>query len=205
MVIHINFIINSLASLLPANDASFFLESDMTKVIPRQYGWKQSRKHFSKQSHNCKAAQSAHNVGNREVLWHIPHDTCSQVPSNYNRSICSPHCSDRSGLFQANRSVFFSESEVSRNIWRISSWYNIALYIRQSTLRIFASLPTNSSSQCRWAALKSKFFCRSETALLRLRLRNRYSICFMLFSFNYTASKTRYIPYIKKVLKTTFL
>ena len=128
MVIHINFIINSLASLLPANDASFFLESDMTKVIPRQYGWKQSRKHFSKQSHNCKAAQSAHNVGNREVLWHIPHDTCSQVPSNYNRSICSPHCSDRSGLFQAVHSVS-SEKARCQEIPDVSQAGTIYLYI----------------------------------------------------------------------------
>ena len=198
MVIHIWFIINSLANLLSANDASFFLESDMTKVIPRQYGWKQSRKHFSKQNHNCKAAQSAHNVGNREVLWHIPHDTCSQVPSNYNRSICSPHCSDRSGLFQAVPLSFFRESEVSRNTWRISSWYNIPLYILQSTLRMSVSFPANSSFHCRSTALKSKVFCRSEVAVVRLRLRNRYSICFMLFSFNYTVSKTRYIPYIKR-------
>lgn len=197
MVIHINFIINSLASLLPANDASFFLESDMTKVIPRQYGWKQSRKHFSKQSHNCKAAQSAHNVGNREVLWHIPHDTCSQVPSNYNRSICSPHCSDRSGLFQAVHSVS-SEKARCQEIPDVSQAGTIYLYILQSTLRMSVSFPANSSFHCRSAALKSKVFCRSEVAVVRLRLRNRYSICFMLFSFNYTASKTRYIPYIKR-------
>ena len=72
------------------------------------------------------------------------------------------------------------------------------LYILQSTLRMSVSFPANSSFHCRSAALKSKVFCRSEVAVVRLRLRNRYSICFMLFSFNYTASKTRYIPYIKR-------
>lgn len=71
--------------------------------------------------------------------------------------------------------------------------FELGAALVQSTLRIFASLPTNSSSQCRWAALKSKFFCRSETALLRLRLRNRYSICSMLISFILIASKTYFI------------
>lgn len=46
------------------------------------------------------------NDRNQEVLWHIPRDSCSQVPSSCNQNTYSLHYSGRSGSFQAVHSVF---------------------------------------------------------------------------------------------------
>ena len=96
-------------------------------------------------------------------------------------------------IYQASTSELFGKvQEVPQ-----SETYNIPLYILQSTLRMSVSFPANSSFHCRSAALKSKVFCRSEVAVVRLRLRNRYSICFMLFSF-FLFSRSQYIGYVTR-------
>lgn len=114
------------------------------------------------------------------IPLHILFCNCLSAPSNCIRNICLPHLIHKSGWSQSWHSVFSKTMPLSRNICLISNKYRIERYISKSIS--LPSIPFDKKSflHCFSTALNSKSFCLGEVEVPFLRLRNRYSIFYII-------------------------